>query len=175
VVAPSVRVMDLQAEPLQALGPHLVDAETYGYAPMPLYGALIYLNAGEDVAASVCSVRSSEDLVTWRLVWLTNNLLGFASVSKRAPSWDAESPDQVPDDSTAWVRPVRDVAQLGTKLLNHRQVSAITRRWASDPYPTIRWADGTELALPLFDEAPQMREREAIQVFASELRSRLWA
>ena len=161
---------------LEPLGRHLTDAQTYDYAPMPLFGAILYLNAGQEVAASICRSRLSEGHITWRVVWLTDGLVGYASVSKEAPSWDAESDDQEPDDSDAWVRPIKEVVQLGTRLLNHRQAGSMVREhWVSDPYPVVTWADRAQFALPLFGGAPEAREREAIEAFAIALRSRLWA
>lgn len=174
-VVRTVMAMELLPATLEPLGRHLTDAQTYDYAPMPLYGAMLYLNAGREVVASVCRSRSSEDQIAWRVAWLTGDLLGYATVSKQAPSWDAESGDQEPDDSEAWVRPIKEVVQLGIRLLNHRHAGSMVReRWVSDPCPVVTWADGAQLALPLFDGVPEAREREAIDAFATALRSRLW-
>lgn len=169
----TVANVDLTPEQLESIGRHLVDAESYDYAPMPLCGAIAYLNAGQEIASAVCSSETSNEIVKWRVTWLTGELIGFAEVSKLADVWTAESDDQVPGDSSAWARPLRDVVVLGTHLLDHEQAGAFGNRYATNIYPVIRFADGTDLRLPLFDSPSGTRERDAVSVFAKELRERL--
>lgn len=140
---------------------------------MPLYGVIAYLNAGQEIVGAVCSAMASNQIMTWRVAWLTGELLGFAEVSMLADAWTAESEDQVPSDSSAWARPLRDVVGLDTRLLNHPHVGAFGSRWAAGIYPAATFTDGMQLRLPLFDTLPGPREQKAVDTFAQALRRRV--
>lgn len=166
--------MDLDAATLERIGQHLTDPDNYEPAPMPLYAAIAFLTPAAEIEASVCKMSSDSATVRWAVVWLTEDLIGFAQVEKEAAEWTADSPDQSPTDRVAWVRRLNDIIQLGAHSLNYKAVGPFGNRWASDVFPTIQWADGTDLALPLSEDQPAQRECEAIDRFAAMLRDKVF-
>lgn len=153
----------------------MTETHAHRTPPVVLWGAVLSLTGGVKPTSLMVQVDASTQRTEWRAVWLTDSLVGFASVTKDSEGWTAYSDDDQADTVTAWVRHIRDVTSVELRDVDCKRVRSYGDRekdWYWSAGARVLFGDGTHVDLPLFGTSPSNEHDVEIQKFLDAIARR---
>jgi hypothetical protein len=111
----------------------------------------------------------------WRALWMTESLVGFASITKDDERWTAYSDDDQAESVTSWARPIRDVKSVELGHVECKKVHGYGERekdWWWSAGAQVRFGDGAHVDLPLFGTSLDHEHDVQIQSFLDAIANR---
>jgi hypothetical protein len=84
-----------------------------GHRSVVLWGAVLSLTGGVRLTSLMVQMETAPNHTEWRALWMTESLVGFASITRTTNAGRRNSDDDQADSVTSWARPIRDVKSVG--------------------------------------------------------------
>lgn len=143
-------------------------------APVVLWGCVGSLACGQEPEFTLAEADIRDGQTRWRLLWVTETKIVYVDAMKARNDWsayDGDSDEGIIDELVAWARPRDSIVTVSLDSASARHVrdySKGEKTWHWDAAHRVTFRDGTDIALPLFE---QYRSNEHESAIAELVRS----